>query len=101
MKNKIDLINTADKIKYLRTKVLKLSQEAFAAKIGVTRNTVKNWENDISKPTVSHLLMISIICDVSLNYLISDNSPEELLLYNLDDDIYKIIKLLIDYYKKH
>lgn len=92
-------MDMAEKIKYLRIKILNQSQEVFANNIGVTRNTVKNWECGVSKPTVSHLLMISMICDVSLNYLIFKNSSEELSLNDIDDEKYKILKHLIDYYK--
>ncbi|MHC4156215.1 MAG: helix-turn-helix domain-containing protein [Planctomycetota bacterium] len=44
-------------IKRLRT-VLELTQEQFAAKIGVTVSTVNRWENDKGEP--SPLAMLSI-----------------------------------------
>lgn len=95
MRIKMDI---AEKINYLRTKIVIQSQDQFAANIGVTRSTVKNWENGLSKPTVSHILMISMLCNVSVNYLIFDNCPEELSLIGLTDDQYLVIKTLINYY---
>lgn len=93
-------MDIADKVKYIRSDILKQSQEVFASNIGVTRSTIKNWENGLSKPTVSHLLMISISGEVSSDFLLFNNTKLQLSLTGLDNDQYKIIKDLIDYFRK-
>lgn len=92
-------MDISDKIKYIRDDLLNLSQEAFAMKIGVTRVTIRNWENGISKPVVSNLLMIAMVGNVTLDYLIFDDVSEQLSLIGIDEEQYKILKDLIEYFK--
>lgn len=92
-------MDISDKIKYIRDELLNLSQEAFAMKIGVTRVTIRNWENGISKPVVSNLLMIAMVGNVTLDYLIFDEVSEQLSLIGIDEEQYKILKDLIEYFK--
>ena len=96
----VNRMDIADKIKYLRTEVVKLPQDQFAVKIGVTRSTIKNWESGLSTPTVSHIMMISILCGVSIHYLVFDDCSEELSLNDIDDDQYKVIQTLVMYFRK-
>lgn len=49
---------------------LKLSQEALAEKIYVTRQTISNWETEKSYPDVHSLLLLSNLFGVSLDDLI-------------------------------
>lgn len=49
---------------------MKLSQEALAEKIYVTRQTVSNWETEKSYPDVHSLLLLSKLFSVSLDELI-------------------------------
>ena len=39
-------MDIADKIKFLRTNILDISQDKFAKKIAVTRATINNWDKD-------------------------------------------------------
>lgn len=48
-------MDIADKIKFLRTNILDLSQDKFAKKIDVTRATINNWEQGLSTPTIAHI----------------------------------------------
>lgn len=97
---KVIIMDIADKVKYIRNNVLNQTQETFASKIGVTRSTIKNWENGSSYPTVSHLLMIAITGEVSLDYLIFNDSELQLSLSGIDDIQYNLIKSLIAYFQK-
>ncbi|MCI7813737.1 MAG: helix-turn-helix transcriptional regulator [Lachnospiraceae bacterium] len=49
---------------------LKLSQEALAEKVYVTRQTISNWENGKSYPDIHSLLLLSSLFNVSLDQLI-------------------------------
>ena len=53
----MDQQNTSKMICKLRTN-LGLTQEQFAAKIGVTVSTVNRWENDKGKPSPLAMLRI-------------------------------------------
>ena len=93
-------MDIADKIKYLRTNILNLSQDKFAKKIDVTRITVNNWENGLSKPTIAHITMISLICNVTTDYLIRDDHPLEISVKNISNEEYQILSQLINYFRK-
>lgn len=47
-----------------------LSQEQFAERIGVTRQSVSRWEMGISVPSISTLVLISETFDVSLDTIL-------------------------------
>lgn len=49
---------------------LSLSQEEFADKIFVTRQTVSNWENDKSYPDINSLVLMSEVFGISLDTLV-------------------------------
>ena len=55
--------------KYRKAK--RLSQEDFALKLNVVRQTVSKWEKDLSMPDVQMLLNIAEVLEVSVNELIS------------------------------
>ena len=49
------------------------SQESFAMKLFVTRQTVSKWEKGLSMPDVEMLLKIAEVLEVSVNELLNDN----------------------------
>lgn len=69
-----------EKIKHNRNK-LKLSQEQLAAKCGLSRNAIYNYENDRRTPTISILITIAENLSIPLNELV-DNLDN-------DEEIYK------------
>lgn len=93
-------MDLADKIKYIRTDIAKISQEDFAKSLNVTRNTVKNWESGISTPTINHILLISILWGLSTDYLLFDDAPEALSLFGLSDEKYELLSSLIELYRR-
>ena len=60
-------MNLGDKLIKLR-KDNKMSQEQFAEEIGVTRQTVSNWENYKNYPDISTIVKISDIFNISLDW---------------------------------
>lgn len=85
----------ADKIKFLREKILDMTQVELAKRLCVSRTSVHNWENGVSKPSTENIKTISLLCGISTDYLIKKNHPLEISLYNIDDQAYKILKDLI------
>lgn len=63
------------KIKQLRKKS-GLTQEALGKKLGVIKQTVSSWENDISEPNSDVLSNIASIFNVSLDFLLDREDSE-------------------------
>lgn len=91
-------MDIADKIRFLRTDILKICQEKFAKKIDVTRMTVNSWEQGLTKPNISHITMIAITCNVTTDYLIDNKHPLELSVRDIDEKEYEILFQLINYF---
>jgi len=52
-----------------------LSQEELAGMLGITRNTVINWESNRNKPDVDMLLRLCAALRISIHDLFPDDSP--------------------------
>ena len=61
-------------VKYRRKN--KLSQEQLAEKIGVTRQTISNWELNTTKPDVTQSKNIDKVLNTSIDDLLDNNSNE-------------------------
>lgn len=66
-------MNLGDKIIKLR-KDNKISQEEFAEKLGVTRQTVSNWENYKNYPDINTIVKISDMFNISLDILLKGDT---------------------------
>ena len=89
-------MNLGDKLIKLR-KENKISQEEFAEKLGVSRQTVSNWENYKNYPDISTIVKISELYNISLDILLKGDLE---MINNLDTKIknskkYKNILLVI------
>lgn len=51
----------------------RLSQETLAERIGVSRQTISNWENNRSYPDIGSILKLSDLYDVSLDELLKED----------------------------
>lgn len=51
----------------------KLSQEQFAEKLSVSRQTISNWELNITKPDIKQIKNISNILNISIDDLLDNN----------------------------
>lgn len=65
-------MNLGKKITNLRKKE-KITQEKFAELIGVTRQTISNWESNITKPDITQIKEISKIFNTSIDELLDNN----------------------------
>ena len=79
----------SDNIKYLR-KEKRLSQEDFANRLNVVRQTVSKWENGLSVPDAEMLVKIASELDTTINILLdttiktSNNSDLKEIKIRLD-----------------
>ena len=69
-------MNFGDNILKLR-KSKNISQEQLAQKIGITRQTVSNWELNITTPNIEDLKKIAKSLDVSYDKLLSTKPKQE------------------------
>ncbi len=54
----------------------KLSQDSLADKLGVTRQTISNWELNITKPDIVQIKNISEIFNISIDELLDNNTKD-------------------------
>ncbi|MGL4911535.1 MAG: helix-turn-helix domain-containing protein [Romboutsia sp.] len=85
-------------IKKYRTDI-KLSQEALAERIFVSRQTISNWENNKNYPDMKSLLLLSSLFNVSLDILVKGDLEEmkkeikkdEITKFEKDGKIFSIL----------
>lgn len=70
-------MNLSDKILELR-KANGLSQEQLSEKVGVSRQSVSKWECGESLPEIEKLIQLSIVLNVTTDYLLKPNDMDEL-----------------------
>ena len=61
-----------------------MTQNELASKIGVTGQTILNWENGIYEPKIAQLIALSNLFGVSIDYLVGKKNNEKTV-----DDICK------------
>lgn len=87
-----------EKILKLRKKI-GLSQEQLAEQVDVTRQTISNWELDVTAPNPKQLKILSKILNVSIDELL-DNESKEVLMKKISNTeklagmIIKILKVI-------
>ena len=69
-----------------------LTQQQLGKLLSVSGQTILNWENDITYPSVKKLIELASFFDVSIDYLLDFKEKDT----NFD----KIINILNDYEKK-
>ncbi|MBR6500928.1 MAG: helix-turn-helix transcriptional regulator [Firmicutes bacterium] len=65
-----------DKLFLLRKK-RGLSQEGLAEKIGVSRQAISRWEQGLAMPDTTNLIEISMLFEVSTDYLLFDEYSDD------------------------
>jgi len=84
-------------VKYRRKN--KLSQEQLAEKIGVTRQTISNWELNTTKPDVTQIKNIAKVLNTSIDDLLDNNgNGVKSKINNIENELKKNnrnLKLLI------
>lgn len=72
-----------------------LSQEAAAKRLGVSKNTIYRYENNLQEPTRERLTKLAIIFNTSVDYICGISEKEPLVLYGLTPKQQQIILDLI------
>ncbi len=90
MKNMISM-----NLKYLRNKY-GLSQEQFAEKLSVSRQTVAKWENGESLPDIERCVEIAMLFRLSLDALVICPLNDKEEFYSIENDgkyVFGIVKV--------
>lgn len=88
-----------DMIQTLR-KSRNLSQVQLAEKLGVSKQTVSNWENNNILPSIDMLLKISKLFSVSCDYLLEQHERRYLEISDLTIEQISHIQQIIDDIKR-
>ena len=77
-----------------------LTQSELAKSLGVSSQTILNWENGIHEPNITQLIQLSNIFNVSVDYLIGRNKSTS----EVDELCFQLEKIsysdLIDFIKE-
>lgn len=82
-------------IKNLRT-ARAMSQVELAKRLGVTKQSVSNWENNYIQPSIEMLVRLSEIFSVSTDYLLGLDEKNLLDVTGLSDAQISHIRQIID-----
>lgn len=75
------------------------TQVQLAQKIGVTKQTVSNWENDNIQPSIDMLVKLSNIFNVSTDYMLGLTPTKSISVDGLPTKFVSHIVQIIDDYK--
>lgn len=84
-----------ERIKELRL-LNKLNQVQLSELIGVTKQTVSNWENNNIQPSIDMLIKLSEVFNVSTDYLLGKEKIRKLDTDRLSKDELNHIQLIIN-----
>lgn len=96
---RLDIMEIYEKILFLRKELLQVSGTEFARRCGVDRRTLYSWESGQSKPSLHNKAMIAIVCSITLDFLLNDETDIELYISDVDEKAYKILKEIALEYK--
>lgn len=83
-----------EQIKKLR-KSRGISQVQLANQLGVTKQSISNWENDNIQPSIEMLMKLAEYFKVSTDYMLGLDSKKTLDVTNLTDDQVAHIKFIV------
>ncbi len=92
------VVMIAEHLKELR-ELHNWTQTELAKKLDVTRSSVNAWEMGISIPSVSKLIELTLIFQVSADYMLGLEENNTLRLDSLSSKEQKIICELFDYFQ--
>ncbi len=73
-----------------------ISQIQLASKLGVTKQSISNWENDNILPSIEMLVKIANFFEVSTDYLLGLDNKRTLDVENLTEIQISHIQLIVD-----
>ena len=90
----------ADRIRYLREKA-GFTQTYLAKRLGISRSAVNSWEMSLSSPSVSNILEMMQLFNVSADYLLSASNKITIDITDLSNEEREIVLRLVSCLKNH
>ncbi len=88
----------SEQLKKLRQEK-KLSQDALAEQLFISRQAISKWENGDASPDLDNLIKISEIFEVSLDELVLGKSPEKVVERVVEkENNMTFLKFIADYW---
>ena len=76
-----------------------MSQGQLAQSLGVSRQAISKWENDLSSPDTIHLIKLSDILDTDVEYLATGRKPvyeEPPIVLNMVKKVDKVVEKIVE-----
>ena len=76
-----------------------MSQGQLAQSLGVSRQAISKWENDLSSPDTIHLIKLSDILDTEVEYLATGRKPvyeEPPIVLNMVNKVHKVVEKIVE-----
>ena len=74
----------------------KMSQVDLARRLGVTKQSVSNWENDNIQPSIEMLMRLASVFSVSTDYILGIEQREYLDVSGLSKEVIAHIRQIVD-----
>ena len=71
-----------------------MTQEELATRLGISKRTLLRYESGVSEPTISVLISLSLLFNVSVDYMIGNKDTTEIEDAGLKNQIDVAIKVL-------
>ena len=91
--------NFGNNVKYVRVKLMSMTQKEFADILSVCRETIKNWESKSECTSLSNLILLSQVTWLAIDYFAYDDYPIKISSSCLNDKNRKVIIGFLEYYK--
>ena len=89
------ILNIADRIRYLREKN-NMTQTDLANRLGISRSAVNAWEMSLSSPSITNIIEMSRIFNVSADYILSSTNRLLVDITELGNEERGLVIQLID-----
>lgn len=83
----------AEQLKRLRIEK-QLSQDALAEQLHISRQSISKWENGDATPDLDHIILLSSIFGVSLDYLVLGKKTEKTIERVVEKEVVDIPSLI-------
>lgn len=93
------IYNIADRIRFLREQC-GMTQTDLANRLGISRSAVNSWEMSLSSPSISNVIEMSKLFNVSTDYILSIEEKVFVDISDLSTEHKEIILKLINSLKK-
>lgn len=77
-----------------------MSQVELAGRLGVTKQSVSNWENDNIQPSIEMLTKLAAFFSVSTDYMLGMEDREYLDVSGLSQEVIAHIRQIVDDLRK-